>query len=81
MLGEASGAYVAVAGVAASRIAFEAAIRRAMGALDFELIDVEDVRQLLLPAEAGQLGEDLASRLHLLGPDKPIELGHFHSFA
>lgn len=52
-----------------------------MGALDFELIDVQDVRQLLVPAEVGHLDEALASRLHLLEPDNPIELGSFHAFS
>lgn len=81
LLGGASGAYVPVVGIAGSRLAFEAGIRLAMGALDFELIDVEDVRQLLVPAEVGHPDEALAQRLHLLGPDNPIELGSFHAFA
>ena len=80
-LGGASDAYVPVVGIAGSRVAFEAAICRAMGALDFELIDVEDVRQLLVPAELGHLDEALARHLHLLGPDNPVKLRSFHAFA
>jgi hypothetical protein len=79
LLGDASGAYVPVVGVAGSREAFEAAIGRAMGALDFRLIDIDDVRQLAT-SEVANLDGVLASRVHLLGPDNPIELGSFHAF-
>lgn len=80
-LGTATGAYIAVVGVAASAEAFRAGVKRAMGALEFELIDLEEVRQLRSPSDIVGFEDIMRDRMALLSEENPIEFGSFHSYS
>jgi hypothetical protein len=52
-----------------------------MVALEFEVLDLEVVRRLRDAVEVTGLDDVLTLRMHLLGPDNPVEFGSFHAFA
>lgn len=81
LLGEATGAYVAAIGLARSESEFRFALKRAMGALDFEVIDIDDVRQFGLMTDLGDFDSTLRDRVNGLREDNPIELGSFHAYS
>lgn len=80
LLGAATGAYVAAIGLARSESDFRSALERAMGALDFEVIEVEDVRRFGLMTDLVDFDSTLRDRVNALHEDNPIELGSFHAF-
>ena len=79
-LSVATGAYVAVVCLAPTESAFRARIERAMNALEFDLIHLEDVRQLRSHLDAANLDSVLRDRLKTLRDDNPVEVGSFHAF-
>jgi hypothetical protein len=81
LLGYATGAYVPVIGVASSSSLFRLAVERAMGALEFRLIGLEDIRQLVRPSDVDALDDVLRDRLGTLTEENPIEVGSFHAFS
>jgi hypothetical protein len=81
MLGSAAGAYVAVVGVGCSEQEFRVGVERAMGALDFELIVLEDVRQLRSSADIAGIDDVLRDRVSMLHEGNPVECGSFHAFS
>ena len=80
MLGIVTGAYVPVVGIAASAPDFRLRIVRVMNALDFQVIVLEDVRQLGSTSDVDALDEVLRDRLSTLHKGNPVEFGGFHSF-
>jgi hypothetical protein len=80
LLGSAKGAYVPVVGIAHSEQEFRAGVDRAMGALDFELIDLEEVLPLHSSSDIASLDEVLRDRLDMLHKGNPVEFGSFHTF-
>ena len=81
LLGAASGAYVAVVGLAQSESEFRSALRRAIEALDFELVDVDDLRQFNSTKDLAGFDAALRERVSTLHKGNPIEFGAFHSFS
>jgi hypothetical protein len=81
LLGSATGAYVPVVGIARSEQEFRVGVDRAMGALDFELIDLEEVRQLRSSSDIAGLDEVLRDRVDMLHDGNPVEFGSFHAFS
>ena len=81
LLGTASGAYVAVVGLAPTESAFRAGIERAMNSLEFDLVGLENVKQLRSPRDARDLDPVLRERLEALRDDNPVEVGNFHAFS
>lgn len=76
----ADGAYVAVVGIAESELDFHRKARFALSAMDFDLIDLEDVEQVRSIEQLGDADPILCERFATLRSDNPIELGTFHSF-
>jgi hypothetical protein len=81
MLGSASGAYVPLVGVAQSELAFRVGVDRVMGALDFEVVELDEVRQLRSPSDIAGLETVLRDRVNMLHEGNPIEIGSFHAFS
>lgn len=51
-----------------------------MCALDFELINIDDVRELSLDANLADFDSTLRERLHALHDGNPVEFGNFHAY-
>ena len=81
MLGEATGAYVPAIGLARSESDFRFALNRALGALDFEVVEVDEVRRFGLMADLGDFDSTLRDRVNGLREDNPIELGSLHAYS
>jgi hypothetical protein len=81
LLGEALGAYVPVVGLAHSAPEFRSKIAHAMGALDFNLVDLQDIRQLRSEAENNELDAVLRDRANALRESNPVEFGSFHAYS
>jgi hypothetical protein len=82
LLGSATGAYVPVVAIAQSEPEFRVGVNRAMEALNFELIDLEEVRRLHSSSDIASLDEllrDLVNMLHK--GNHPVEFGSFHAFS
>jgi ribonuclease PH len=80
LLGSATGAYVAVIGIANSEEDFHSCVTRAINALGFELVELDEVQQLESPTDVENLDEKLHERLDVLHEDNPVEFGSFHAF-
>jgi hypothetical protein len=81
LLGAATGAHVAAVGLARSESEFRSALIRAMSALDFEVVEVDDVRQICLMTDLVDFDDSLRNRVNALHADNPIELGSFRAFS
>jgi hypothetical protein len=81
LLGSASGAYVPVVGIADSEHTFRFGVDRAMAALEFEVINLAEVRQLQSSSDLAGLDELLRERVKALHAGNPIEFGSFHAFS
>jgi hypothetical protein len=81
LLGTATGAYVPVVGIARSEQAFRVGVDRAMEALGFELIHLEEIRQLRSSSEVSDLDDVLRDRVNMLHAGNPVEFGSFHAFS
>lgn len=80
LLGEASGAFVPVVGMGDSEHEFRDAVQRAMYALDFDLVSLDEVIQI--DPRDGLTGLDIALRRRLaaIRAENPVEFGNFHAF-
>jgi hypothetical protein len=81
LLGSASGAYVPVVGIAEFEHEFRAGVKRAMAALEFDVVDLAEVRQLKSSSDVAGLDEVLRERVKTLHAGNPIEFGSFHAFS
>lgn len=80
LLGTATGAYVAVAGLVFSQEGFLSCIDRAMDALGFRVVTVSEVRPVQAMDDIAGFDELLRERLDLLSVENPVEVGRFHVF-
>ena len=81
LLGSASGAYVPVVGIAVSENEFRVGVGRAMTALEFDLVELAEVRQLKSSSDVAGLDAALRERVNTLHAGNPIEFGSFHAFS
>jgi hypothetical protein len=80
-LGNATGAYVAVVGLGSGESQFRERVIRAMNALDFDVVDFDDVEQLESTAHLTRLGDLMADRARASTEVNPIEVGTFQAFS
>jgi hypothetical protein len=77
LIGPSKGAYVPVVGLATTWVEFRARTEHAMSALEFDLIDFDDVTKL---GDVNTLGSTMRERAFSLSEANPIEFGAFHTF-
>lgn len=80
LLGDAEGAYVAVVGIADSKVDLLKRATLAFSAMNFDLIDLEDIEQVRSIEQLGAADPVLRERFAALRIDNPIEVGTFHTF-
>jgi hypothetical protein len=80
LLGTATGAYVAVVGLASSQDEFLSGVDRAMDALGFRVVAISEV-QPVKAFDTADFDEMLRDRLDLLSEENPVEIGRFHAFS
>lgn len=80
LIGSAAGAYVSAVGIAKSKSEFISNVGRAMSALNFKVVDIDDVC-ILKSENIGSVDERILNGIKLLSEDNPVELGSFHLFS
>lgn len=79
LIGSAVGAYVSAVGIANSQDEFLSGIDRAMHAMRFKIIDIDDVCKLEAE-DIKRCDASMQNRILSLSKENPIELGSFHLF-
>ena len=80
LLNGAEGAYVAIVGIADSGRDLLRKATLAFSAMDFDLINLEDIEQVHSVEQLQHADPVLTERFTALRSDNPIEVGTFHSF-
>ncbi|HJR72555.1 MAG TPA: hypothetical protein VJ806_02810 [Luteimonas sp.] len=80
LLEGADGAYVGVVGIAASEAEFLDNSRIAFNAMNFDLLELEDVEFIDSVEKWMEADEVMRERVSALSDRNPIEFGSFHTF-
>lgn len=80
LLGNAAGAFVPVIGDAGDETDFLALVERELGALQFDVLALEDVELLSTRVRKHKMPADLSEAIAALSPENPLALGTFEAY-
>jgi len=79
-LGDASGAFVGVAGLSESKAAFRDLVARSLVTMGFQLFDLEDEELIESAAQESSMDAELLTKAHALTVERPLVFGTFHAY-
>jgi len=80
LLEGADGAYVSVVGLARTKTEFTANAKFALGAMDFDVLDVDEVEFISSPEHWVNADPIMRERAATLSAKNPFECGSFHCY-
>lgn len=79
-LGTADGAYVGIVAIAGNSEDFLAVVRNSFRAMNFHLVDVEEIEMVETPFQLDEVARDIREQMANLSPDRPFGYGTFHTY-